>query len=265
MEFEDIRTAVRATIKSIAPDADVQQIRPDRPLRQQIELDSMDWLNVIADLRDRLSIEIPESDYGRLTTMDSIVAYVASRRAQQPGESLRAMAATPAQLPCTHHLVNGTPVAVRPMRPDDMPLEADFARHLSKETRYDRFMVTLSELSSAKLKYLTDVDQVRHVALVATADRAGQQILVGVVRYIVDPVGTGCEFAVVVDDAWQRSGLAGILMHALMDVARSRGLTTMEGIVLARNTRMLKFMRQLGFSRQRDPDACDTIRVVRSL
>jgi acetyltransferase len=265
MEFEDIRTAVRATIKSIAPDADVQQIRPDRPLRQQIELDSMDWLNVIADLRDRLSIEIPESDYGRLTTMDSIVAYVASRGAQQPGESLRAMAAAPAQLPCTHHLVNGTPVAVRPMRPDDMPLEADFARHLSKETRYDRFMVTLSELSSAKLKYLTDVDQVRHVALVATADRAGQQILVGVVRYIVDPVGTGCEFAVVVDDAWQRSGLAGILMHALMDVARSRGLTRMEGIVLARNTRMLKFMRQLGFSRQRDPDACDTIRVVRSL
>jgi acetyltransferase len=265
VEFDDIRKAVQATIKSIAPDTDMQQIRPDRPLRQQIDLDSMDWRNVVADLHDRLSIEIPESEHGRLATLDSIVAYVASRKAVHLGERPRATAAAPAQLPCTRHLVNDTPVTVRPMRPDDMPLEADFVRHLSKETRYERFMVTLSELSQAKLKYLTDVDQVRHVALVATVDCKGQQVLVGVVRYIVDPAGTGSEFAIAVDDAWQGLGLAGILMHALMDVARSRGLTTMEGIVLATNSRMLKFTRQLGFSRQRDAEARDTVRVVRSL
>jgi acyl carrier protein/GNAT superfamily N-acetyltransferase len=265
MEIEDILRAVQATIKSIAPDTDVQQIRPDRPLREQIELDSMDWLNVIADLHGRLSIEIPESDYGRLATLDSIVAYVASRQVEHRGGPLRTTAAALAQLPCTRHVVNGTPVAVRPMRPDDMPLEQDFVRHLSNETRYERFMVTLSELPQAKLKYLTDVDQVHHVALVATVDCKGQQVLVGVVRYIVDATGSGCEFAVAVDDAWQRSGLAGILMHALMEVARSRGLSSMEGIVLATNTRMLKFTRQLGFSQQRDPEARDTVRVVRSL
>jgi acetyltransferase len=265
VEIEEIRKALEATIKSIAPETDVQGIRPDRPLREQIELDSMDWLNVIAGLRDRLSIEIPESDHGRFATLDSIVAYVASRQAEPLGGQRPATAAAPAQLPRTRHLVNGTPVDVRPMRPDDMPREADFVRHLSNETRYERFMVTLSELPQVKLKYLTDVDQVRHVALVATVDRKGQQDLVGVVRYIVDPAGTGCEFAVALDDAWQGSGLAGILMHALMDVARSRGLTTMEGIVLATNTRMLKFTRQLGFSQERDPEARDTVRVVRPL
>jgi len=265
VEIEDIRRAVQATIKSIVPDTDVQRVRADRPLRQQIEFDSMDWLNIIADLRDRLSIEIPESDYGRLATLDSIVSYVASRQAEHLGERPGEPTAAPAQLSCTRHLVNGTPVLVRPMRPDDMPLEADFVRHLSDDTRYERFMVTVSELSQAKLKYLTDVDQVRHVALAATADCSGQQVLVGVVRYIVDPASTGCEFAIAIDDAWQRSGLAGILMHALMDTARSRGLTRMEGIVLATNTRMLKFTRQLGFSRERDPEARDTVRVVRSL
>ena len=265
MEEDVIRRAVQATIESIAPEVDMQRVRPDRPLREQIDLDSMDWLNVIADLHDRLCIEIPESDYERLATLDSIVAYVASRQAKPLGESLRAMAQATARIPCSSHVVNGTRVAVRPMRPEDLPLEADFVRHLSRETRYQRFMVTMNELPQAKLHYLTEVDQLRHVALVATADSGGRQVQVGVVRYIVDPAGTGCEFAVAVDDAWQGSGLAGILMHALIDVARSRGLATMEGLVLATNTGMLKFARQLGFRLQHDPEDRESIRVTRSL
>jgi acyl carrier protein len=265
MKIDEIRSAVLATIESIAPDTDVQQIRPDRPLRQQIELDSMDWLNVIAALQDRLSIEIPETDYGQLSTLDSFVAYIASRQAEPSGGPSRAAANAPAQLPIRRHEVNGTSVTVRPMRADDMPLEADFVRHLSADTRYQRFMVTVRELPQAKLKYLTDVDQVRHVALAAIADCKGQQALVGVVRYIVDPAGTNCEFAIALDDAWQGSGLAGILMHALMEAARARGLATMEGFVLTTNTRMLKLTRQLGFKQQRDPEDRETVRVVRPL
>ena len=132
-------------------------------------------------------------------------------------------------MPCATRLINAEPVTVRPVRADDAPLEADFVRHLSRDTRYERFMLTLNDLSPAKLKYLTDVDQVRHVALVATVDREGHPVLVGVVRYIVDAAGTGCEFAVAVDDAWHGSGLAGVLMHDLMDIARSRGLATHGG------------------------------------
>jgi len=265
VETEEIRRAVLDTIGLIAPETDLQQIQPDRPLRQQIELDSMDWLNVIAGLHDRLSITIPESDYGRLATLDSIVAYVASRQAEHPGEPLPATARAPAPLPCTDYVINGTRVTVRPIRADDMSLEADFVRHLSAETRYERFMVTVRELSQRKLKYLTDVDQVHHVALAATVDSDGQQILVGVVRYIVDPAGTSCEFAIAVDDAWRGSGLAGILMHALMGIARSRGLGTMEGIVLTTNSSMLKFARQLGFRQERNLEDRDTVHIVRSL
>jgi acetyltransferase len=151
------------------------------------------------------------------------------------------------------------------MRPDDRDLEAEFVRHLSGDARYKRFMATMRELSDAKLRYLTDVDQVRHVALVATADVGGRQVELGVARYIVDPVGTGCEFAIAVDDAWQGSGLAGMLMHALMGVARARGLASMEGVVLAANSRMLNFTRQLGFGVERDPQDRQTLRVVRAL
>jgi acetyltransferase len=158
--------------------------------------------------------------------------------------------------------VNGIPVTIRPIRPDDAPMEAEFVRHLSDEARYKRFMATMRELPKAKLKYLTEVDQVRHVALVATVERGGKPVEVGVARYIVDPKGASCEFAIVVDDEWQGSGLAGVLMHALIEVARSRGLATMDGIVLATNSRMLRFTRQLGFRAERDPDDPSTLRVV---
>ncbi|MEW5879130.1 MAG: GNAT family N-acetyltransferase [Pseudomonadota bacterium] len=90
-------------------------------------------------------------------------------------------------------------------------------------------------------------------------------MLVGAARYVVDASGGGCEFAIAVDDAWQGSGLAGVLMHALIDVARARGLATMEGSVLATNTRMLKFARQLGFRLEHDPEDRSTVRVVRAL
>jgi acetyltransferase len=261
VETFEIRKAVLDTIASIAPETDLQQIRPDQPLRRQVDLDSMDWLNVIAGLHERLSIAIAESDLGRLTTLDSIVTYFVARLAQPPA----ARSAAAGELPHTRHVVDGTAVTVRPIRPDDLPLEADFVRHLSSETRYKRFLVTVSELSDRKLHYFTEVDQVSHVALAATVERDGREAIIGVARYIVDPSGRGCEFAIAVDDAWQGSGLAGILMHTLGDLARARGLTAMEGTVLATNTRMLKFTRQLGFTQQRDAEDRETVRVVRRL
>jgi acetyltransferase len=259
VDREEIRSAVLAVIEAIAPDTDVRSLRPDRPLRRQLELDSMDWLNVIAGLHERLSVDIAESDYGRLATLDSIVEYLASK----PATAAPARTATP--LPHARHVINGVAVEVRPIRPDDLPLEADFVQHLSPDARYQRFMVTVNALPEKKLHYLTEVDQVRHVALAATVERDGRPTLVGVARYVVDPAGTSCEFAIAIDDAWQRSGLAGILMLALIGVARARGLSTMEGLVLTTNTRMLKFTRQLGFAQQRDPEDRDTVRVVRRL
>lgn len=261
MQTEDIRKAVLDTIAAIAPETDVQRIRPDRPLREQIELDSMDWVNVVAGLQERLGVEIPESDPERLVTLDSLVAHLASTAAAPPRPSAQATG-----LPnCTRYRINGVAVTVRPIRPDDLAREADFVRHLSSDTRYQRFMATLRELPESKLHYLTEVDQDRHVALAATVERDGRETLIGVVRFVVDAAGTGCEFAITIDDAWQRSGLAGILMKTLIGIARARGLTTMEGIVLATNRQMLKFTRQLGFSQQHDPDDRDTVRVVRAL
>jgi acetyltransferase len=265
MEIDEIHDAVRATVASVAPGVDLQRIRPDRPLREQIELDSMDWLNLVGALHERLHVDVPESDYGRIGTIDAIVAYVASRLAAPSAVPSATPARVPADAPRSHRLADGTALTVRPIRAADAPLEADFFQRLSDDSRYKRFMGVLHELPEGKLKYLTEVDQVHHVALVATVERSGREAVIGVARYVVDPSGSSCEFAVTVDDAWHHCGVAGILMHALIDRAREQGLARMEGIVLAANRPMLKFVRQLGFTVQPDPDDRCTVRAVREL
>lgn len=81
MSEQEIRAAVIGVLKSIAPELEEAELAPERPLRDQIDLDSMDWLNVIVALHERLKVEIPESDYAKLTTLEAVVAYIGARRA----------------------------------------------------------------------------------------------------------------------------------------------------------------------------------------
>lgn len=82
MDAVGARAAVVETIRQIAPEVDFGGIDADRALRDQIDLDSMDWLNVIVGLHQRLGIDIPERDYGKLVTLNGIVAYVTQRLAR---------------------------------------------------------------------------------------------------------------------------------------------------------------------------------------
>jgi acyl carrier protein len=79
MDENAIRAGVIATIRDVAPEVEPDQLSGARALRQQVDLDSMDWLNVIIGWHQRFGIEIPEADYARLTTVDAVVAYVAGR------------------------------------------------------------------------------------------------------------------------------------------------------------------------------------------
>lgn len=80
MTREDLRDVVLATLKSIAPEVETDAIEPAAALRDQVDLDSMDWLNFLIGLNQRLGIDIPEADYRRLTTLDVVVDYLAARQ-----------------------------------------------------------------------------------------------------------------------------------------------------------------------------------------
>ena len=73
---EQIRTQVLAIVKRLAPEIDPARIIPDKPLRTQIDLDSMDWLNFLVGIHKRLHVSIAEKDYASLRTLADIVRYV---------------------------------------------------------------------------------------------------------------------------------------------------------------------------------------------
>lgn len=77
--YEPIRTQVLAIVKRLAPEIEPARIIPDKPLRTQIDLDSMDWLNVLASIHEHMGVNIPERDYSKVVTLDGIVAYLAER------------------------------------------------------------------------------------------------------------------------------------------------------------------------------------------
>jgi acyl carrier protein len=76
---EEIRDVIFDALDAIAPEVDPAMIAPDRPLREQIDIDSFDFLNFIIRLHETLGIDIPEKDYAELLTMNSAVEYLARR------------------------------------------------------------------------------------------------------------------------------------------------------------------------------------------
>lgn len=170
----------------------------------------------------------------------------------------------PAHLVRSATLADGASLVIRPIRPADAEIEQEFVRNLSAESRYFRFMDALRELSPRMLSHFTSVDYDRHMALVAVC-LAPRETEVAVARYVVGPDDRSCEFAIVVADAWQRRGVGTLLMAALMDAARSRGLKLMHGEVLASNHKMLDLMRRLGFRIVRSPADARVVRVEADL
>jgi acyl carrier protein len=76
MTNADIREEVLDILRDIAPDEDLSQLKDDQSFREQMELDSMDFLDIVMELRKRHRIQIPEDDYPNLRSMDSTVAYL---------------------------------------------------------------------------------------------------------------------------------------------------------------------------------------------
>jgi len=76
VQATDISGAILDIIAHIAPDEDVSDVKPDVRLRDQLELDSMDFLDIVMELRKRYGVEVPEEDYPKLATLDSCVEYL---------------------------------------------------------------------------------------------------------------------------------------------------------------------------------------------
>ncbi|MEB0139137.1 MULTISPECIES: bifunctional acetate--CoA ligase family protein/GNAT family N-acetyltransferase [unclassified Undibacterium] len=153
-------------------------------------------------------------------------------------------------------LRDGSRYIVRPLHPHDADMLQALVRGLSEESRYFRFVSSMRELSERMLAQFTLIDYDREMALVAiypqrSVDEHGRisesECIIGVSRYVTNPDKSSCEFSLLIADQFSGQGLGSRMMMSIIDVARSRGLSQIEGLVLSNNSGMLKLMRSLGF------------------
>ena len=85
MTHEEIRNRVLECLGKVAPEADLAALSPSVPFRDQLDIDSMDFLNFVVALDEALHVAVPEADYGAVTTLDDCVAYLARQSERSAG------------------------------------------------------------------------------------------------------------------------------------------------------------------------------------
>ena len=134
---------------------------------------------------------------------------------------------------------------IRPIRPADKPRLAAGMARVSPESLRRRFLAVKPSLSEAELRYFTEVDGVRHVALVAVLTDDPDRI-VAVARCVrAAPDATSAEFAIIVADPLQGRGLGAALMGELADAARAVGIRRFIATTLADNRAVLSLVESI--------------------
>jgi acetyltransferase len=149
-------------------------------------------------------------------------------------------------------LRNGSPIAVRPMRPEDEPALVRFLGRVWAEDLRLRFFHAVKEFSHQFVARLTQLDYARAMAFVALDTETGE--ITGVARLHSDSRYESAEYAILVRSDLKGNGLGWALMQLLIDYATAEGLKSLSGQVLTENTTMLAMCRELGFSVKSDPN-----------
>ena len=161
-------------------------------------------------------------------------------------------------------LEDGTPVKIRPMKPEDEPLVADFLAACSDETIYFRYFRRIRNWTHDMLIRFTQNDYDRELGLMAVGAPPGPEVMMGVSRLVTTSDRQDAEFALIVADAWHGKGLGSKLMERLIQVAREMGVKRLKGDVLSENHPMLALMSKLGFVLSKD-EGGETVRVEMTL
>jgi len=144
-------------------------------------------------------------------------------------------------------LEDGTEITLRPIKPEDTPLEAEMFRNFSKKTERFRFFKTIKEITHDLIVRYTHIDYDKEIAIIAETEEEGNKKMIGVVRIIEDDKKNDAEFAIVVADPWQRKGLGKILTNYILEIAKHRNIKKVYADFLKDNYIMKKILKKRRF------------------
>ena len=143
-------------------------------------------------------------------------------------------------------LADGTEVLLRPVRPEDEPLEHEMLASLSEETLRERFFQVIKQITHEMHVRFCNIDYDREVAIVAETRQGEKRRIIGIGRLTVEPDAKRGEFAVVVHDDFHGKGLGYKLVDIMIGIAQEKGLEECYAFVQAENRRMINVCRKLG-------------------
>lgn len=151
-------------------------------------------------------------------------------------------------------LEDGTDVVLRPIKPQDEPLEHEMLTTLAEETIRGRYYQTIKNITHMMHVKSCNIDYDREMAIVAEVRENSRRKIVGVASYAKESNLKGCEFAILVHDDYQGKGLAYKLLDYLIGIAEEKKLEEFFGYIEATNVKMQKLCEKLGMSKAPMPD-----------
>ncbi len=229
--------------------------RPPADLRE-LEQILVRFSNLVVDFPEIAEMDINPLaiSQGKAWALDArIVIDEASLDAESPYPHL-VITPYPSRYVMPWKLSDGREVLLRPIRPEDEPLERDMLSTLSEESLRGRFFQVIRKIPHEMLTRFCNIDYDREIAIVAEIREQDQRRFIGIGRLIMDPDFRNSEFAVVVHDEYQGTGLGYKLIDSLIGIAQERNLQHIHGDVLSENKRMLRVCEKLGFTAEGGPD-----------
>jgi acetyltransferase len=154
----------------------------------------------------------------------------------------------PAKYTKTVILKNGQKAVLRPIKPEDEPMQRKMMERSSENTIFLRFFTTSFEVTHDFLTKFTNIDYSREMAIVAEMEENSERLLAGVVRIIGDSEGFSAEYAIAVADPWQGLGLGRHLTEYILEVAKDMGFDRVEATLLRQNSGMKAVLLKYGFT-----------------
>jgi len=159
-------------------------------------------------------------------------------------------------------LGDGTPVILRPIRPEDEPLEYEMLNTLSEESMRGRFFLAPRHVGHEELTRFCNIDYDREMAIIAELTEDGKRRMIGVSRLIIEADKGIAEFALLVHDDYQDRGLGYKLIDVLIGIAQEKRLGMVYGLVLTENRRMLSICEKTGFAIRHQPDRVSRVELI---
>ncbi|TAN66879.1 MAG: GNAT family N-acetyltransferase, partial [Magnetospirillum sp.] len=168
----------------------------------------------------------------------------------------------PAELEEPAKLHDGSPVVLRPIRPEDQPAHAELMARMTPQDLRLRFFGQVRQIHHHQMARLTQIDYDREMAFIASRlGKDGQPETLGVIRTVTDPDNQRAELAALVRSDMKGTGLGTMLMEKIIRYQRTRGTKAIYAQIMTENSAMLRLALKNGFIRQPsgDPDVIETV------